>query len=182
MRVVFWARYCITCSDKLLSECNVPNLDNCLFLASAGISKSRKWGRGKEGKILFQFTLILFTVWFVTFQLCKGLGCGTSLCACVRVVYMLLVLFSSSSKKVSADIYMLFTTGLNQDQIPLWGYVQTATDTNSGSEESEISVSLNTRLSAVSRLNFKLWWSGWQLQVSHRLSISKSGQILFPST
>lgn len=87
---------------------------------------------GKEGKILFQFTLILFTVWFVTLQLYKGLGCGTGLCACVHVVYTLLVLFSSSSKKVSADIYMLYTTGLNQGQIPLWGYVQTLTDSNSG--------------------------------------------------
>lgn len=48
------------------------NLDECLYMPSAGLSKSKTWKMRKEGKILFHFTIILLTVCLVSLQPAKG--------------------------------------------------------------------------------------------------------------
>lgn len=102
----------------------------------AGLCETRKWGTGKEEKILFLFILVVFPVCLVILRL--GKDCETSLCPNVHVVYMLLFDFSGSllrppKRSLCCHFPILFTTctttGLKQDQIPLywamWEHPQT---------------------------------------------------------
>lgn len=90
-----------------------------------GLYETRKWGMGKEGKILFQFILVIFPVCLVILQLGKDRAAGPVFvpmstlfkCFCFSLVAFL-------KRSVCCHFPMLSTmcttTGLNRDQVPLY--------------------------------------------------------------